>query len=55
VELPPELAGAFRPDEVQALAPDVSRAVAGGFRAQVSLEEGLASYVAWIRDPGRDR
>jgi dTDP-L-rhamnose 4-epimerase len=52
VELPPELAGAFRPGEMRALTPDVSRAIAAGFRSQVSLEEGLASYVAWIRDQG---
>jgi dTDP-L-rhamnose 4-epimerase len=52
VDLPVELAGAFRPGEMRALTPDVSRAVGAGFRAEVSLEDGLASYVAWIRDQG---
>ena len=53
VDLPPELAGAFRPGEMRALTPDVGLAAVAGFRALVSLEEGLSGYVAWIRELGR--
>ena len=38
---------------MRALTPDVGLAAAAGFRALVSLEEGLSGYVAWIRDLGR--
>lgn len=52
IRIAPETPGAFRPGEMRALTPDISLALAGGFRPEVSLEEGLARYVAWLRGQG---
>jgi dTDP-L-rhamnose 4-epimerase len=48
----PEIPGAFRPGEMRALTPDISLAAAAGFQPAVSLEQGLARYVAWLREQG---
>ena len=52
VRVAPETPGAFRPGEMRALTPDVSLALCGGFRPDVALEDGLALYVAWLREQG---
>ena len=44
-----ETPGAYRLGEMRSLTPDISLAIAGGFRPLVSLEEGLERYVAWLR------
>jgi dTDP-L-rhamnose 4-epimerase len=48
----PEIPGAFRPGEMRALTPDISVAAAAGFQPTVNLEQGLARYVAWLREQG---
>lgn len=48
----PEIPGAFRPGEMRALTPDTSLAAAAGFQPAVTLEQGLARYVAWLREQG---
>ncbi|MHB8611956.1 MAG: NAD-dependent epimerase/dehydratase family protein [Candidatus Dormibacteraceae bacterium] len=48
----PETPGAFRPGEMRALTPDISLAAAAGFQPTVTLEQGLARYVAWLREQG---
>ncbi|MFI5168632.1 MAG: NAD-dependent epimerase/dehydratase family protein [Thermoanaerobaculales bacterium] len=48
----PEIPGAFRPGEMRALTPDISLAAAAGFLPTVTLEQGLARYVAWLREQG---
>jgi dTDP-L-rhamnose 4-epimerase len=52
VRLVAEVAGAYRPGEMRALTPDISRIAAAGFEAQVGLEEGLRRYVDWLRKQG---
>jgi dTDP-L-rhamnose 4-epimerase len=34
------------------LTPDISRAAAAGFQPAVTLEDGLARYVRWLRQQG---
>jgi dTDP-L-rhamnose 4-epimerase len=48
----PEVPGAFRPGEMRALTPDIILAAAAGFQPAVTLEQGLARYVAWLREQG---
>ncbi len=48
----PEIPGAYRPGEMRALTPDISRAAAAGFQPAVTLEDGLARYVQWLREQG---
>ncbi len=48
----PEIPGAYRPGEMRALTPDISRAAAAGFQPSVTLEDGLARYVQWLREHG---
>jgi dTDP-L-rhamnose 4-epimerase len=52
VRIEPEIPGAFRPGEMRALTPDLSLAAAAGFQPTVTLERGLARYVAWLREQG---
>ena len=48
----PLLRGEFRPGDVRHLVHDTRRLEGLGFRARVSLAEGLAKTVAWIRSQG---
>ena len=48
----PEVPGAYRPGEMRALTPDISLAEAAGFQPAVTLEDGLARYVRWLRQQG---
>src|SRR6266849_6409720 len=48
----PEIPEAYRPGEMRALTPDISRAAAAGFQPAVTLEDGLARYVQWLREQG---
>lgn len=49
VRIAPVTPGAYRPGEMRALTPDISVALAGGFRPTVALEGGLLSYVRWLK------
>jgi dTDP-L-rhamnose 4-epimerase len=51
-QIEPEIPGAFRPGEMRALTPDISLMAAAGFQPTVTLEEGLARYVEWLREQG---
>ncbi len=55
VEIAPIARGEFRPGEIRHLVADIGRAVAGGYRPTVSIEEGIGRYVAWIRAQGEVR
>ena len=48
----PQLPGAFRPGEMRALTPDISLLASAGFQPTVTLDEGLAQYVEWLREQG---
>jgi len=52
VNIAPVARGEFRPGEIRSLISDVSRIRAIGYEPQVSLEEGIARYIAWIRTQG---
>ena len=52
VGIKPEIPGAYRPGEMRALTPDIRRAAAAGFQPTVTLEDGLARYVRWLREQG---
>lgn len=52
VRIAPEVPGAYRPGEMRALTPDTSLARSAGFRAAVSLQEGLGTYVDWLATQG---
>jgi dTDP-L-rhamnose 4-epimerase len=47
-----ELPNSFRPGEVRHMAADVSGLSSLGFRAETSLEDGLAEYVSWLSEQG---
>lgn len=48
----PEVPGLFRPGEMRALVPDLDLVRRVGFEAEVPLELGIASYIAWVRKRG---
>lgn len=50
VDMAPELTGLHRPGDLRALVPDVGLIRAAGFTPSISLAEGLAEYVGWLRD-----
>jgi dTDP-L-rhamnose 4-epimerase len=52
VQIEPEIHGTYRPGEMRALTPDIGLAAAAGFRPTVTLEQGLARYVDWLRGQG---
>jgi len=45
----------FRPGDARHVVQDVSRLRALGFHARTPVEDGLRSYVAWIRTRSRVR
>jgi dTDP-L-rhamnose 4-epimerase len=51
-ETEPYLPGEYRPGEMRALISDTSRIRDLGFQAEVSLEDGLDRYLAWIETQG---
>lgn len=52
VDIAPVARGEFRPGEIRSLISDISRIRAIGYEPQVSLEEGIARYIAWIKTQG---
>jgi dTDP-L-rhamnose 4-epimerase len=47
-----EIPGEYRLGEMRALTPDIAAAAVAGYKPTVTLEEGLARYVAWLREQG---
>jgi dTDP-L-rhamnose 4-epimerase len=52
VAIDPIARGEFRPGEIRSLISDISRIRAIGYMPRVSLEEGIARYIAWIKTQG---
>ena len=52
VDLEPLARGEFRPGEIRSLISDISRIRAVGYEPQVSIEQGIARYVEWIKTQG---
>ena len=52
VDLEPLARGEFRPGEIRSLISDISRIRAIGYEPQVSIEQGIARYVEWIKTQG---
>ena len=44
--------GEFRPGEIRYLTSDISRIQSVGYQPQVSIEEGIGRYLAWIKTQG---
>lgn len=52
VSVDPIARGEFRPGEIRSLISDISRIRTIGYTPNVSLEEGIARYIAWITTQG---
>lgn len=52
VRIAPVLRGEYRPGEMRDLTSDITLARTLGYEPSVSLEQGIARYVDWIRDQG---
>lgn len=52
VAIAPIARGEFRPGEIRALISDISRIRGIGYEPSVSLEEGIARYIEWIKTQG---
>lgn len=52
VDLAPLARGEFRPGEIRSLISDISRVRTIGYEPQVSIEEGIGRYIAWIKTQG---
>lgn len=52
VDLAPLARGEFRPGEIRSLISDISRIRTIGYEPQVSIEQGIERYVAWIKTQG---
>lgn len=52
VSIEPVARGEFRPGEIRSLISEISRIRTIGYEPSVSLEEGIARYIAWIRTQG---
>ena len=52
VDIDPLARGEFRPGEIRYLTSDISRIHSIGYEPQVSIEEGIGRYLAWIKTQG---
>ena len=52
VNIHPLARGEFRPGEIRYLTSDISRIQSVGYEPQVSIEEGIGRYLAWIKTQG---
>jgi dTDP-L-rhamnose 4-epimerase len=52
VNIAPLARGEFRPGEIRSLISDISRIRTIGYEPSISIEEGIARYVAWIKTQG---
>jgi len=49
IDIEPEARGEFRPGEMRHLTSDTTNIRAAGYKAEVSLENGIQRYIDWIR------
>jgi dTDP-L-rhamnose 4-epimerase len=52
VEIAPLARGEFRPGEIRSLISDISRIASIGYAPSVTIEQGIARYLAWIETQG---
>jgi dTDP-L-rhamnose 4-epimerase len=52
IEIEPLARGEFRPGEIRSLISDISRIRTIGYMPQVSIEQGIARYIEWIKTQG---
>ena len=52
IDLAPLARGEFRPGEIRSLISDISRIRTIGYEPQISIEQGIERYVAWIKTQG---
>jgi dTDP-L-rhamnose 4-epimerase len=52
IQIEPLARGEFRPGEIRSLISDISRIRTIGYEPQVSIEEGIGRYIAWIKTQG---
>ncbi len=52
IDIQPLARGEFRPGEIRSLISDTSRIATIGYKPQVTLEEGIGRYIAWIKTQG---
>ncbi|CAN5904839.1 SDR family NAD(P)-dependent oxidoreductase [soil metagenome] len=55
IPIEPAARGEFRPGEMRHMTPDVSRAVAAGYKPKVELANGIGRYLDWIKGQGNVR
>ena len=55
IPLAPIMNGDFRPGEMRHLISDTTLMRSAGYKPAVSLEEGIARYLAWIKTQGSIR
>ncbi len=53
IRIEPLARGEFRPGEIRSLISDITRARTIGYEPCVTIEQGIARYIDWIRTPGR--
>jgi dTDP-L-rhamnose 4-epimerase len=49
IQIAPEVNGEFRPGEMRHLTSGTERARSAGYKPEVSLSDGIAKYLDWIR------
>jgi dTDP-L-rhamnose 4-epimerase len=49
IDVQPEARGEFRPGEMRHLTSDTTKVRAAGYKAEVTLEDGIQRYIDWIR------
>src|ERR1700744_2946824 len=52
IPIEPLARGEFRPGEIRSLTADITRARAIGYSPSVTIEQGIAHYIDWIRTQG---
>lgn len=52
IRVEPLARGEFRPGEIRSLISDISRARNIGYQPRITIEEGIARYIGWIRTQG---
>ena len=53
IRIEPLARGEFRPGEIRSLISDITRAQDIGYEPTVTIEQGIARYIDWVRDQSR--